>query len=1062
MGYKQVIIFILFLVSLPALSQSTITAASCNQTDVNSVINGPSHIAVNGDTIVLPPGTCTWASGITVPSNIGITITGTGIPNSGGGTVGAPPICTATDVTVTSGAVMVRMTPSIGNALSRLSCMEIDGGTGGGVILSILGTCSSGGCPNLRMDNLTLNNWAGHPNVGISFGLTAIGDMFGVLDHNTINGSAGNYLQLVEQSNASFLGVGFYGDNSWAQPPNYGSGNFLFFENNDFENAGATENEGTAGGLQNEGGGRVVVRFNTFNILDNLNFSLGWHGTESSGRPRSTAFYEYYENTWSCNSTINGCPPIIGARGGTGLEWGNTMSATVGSTFNVNLQMNTYRTQGSPAAPWGACDGSTPYDTNDGTTYFSGTISSSTSNTITVAGTPWSTNQWVSVGSPYSIHDTTQNNGSEIISNTTNTITFQSTGGPGQYVPTNGDAFQILRATVCIDQAGGRGNGVLYSGTTPASVPANQVLSPTYMWLHNVTSGNSPVSGSDTGRVIQNRDWYSEINNQAAQTSATSPFDGTTAIGFGHGTFARMPTTCTTGVGYWATDQGSWNLFNSIQGQLYLCTAPNTWTLSYTPFTYPHPIDGASAFSANFNNRNGTGDVIPATGFGTNTSGLSGTSPLSLITSAGLNEARLSVDVNQNCPAGVCGTLSVPIAQLNLLCPVGFKVLADFVRTPSNLGTSTCTPPTSPSGWATLVNTILNGLNTAFPGCINSVEIRNEPDLGGSPDWCPSTGTALSNYQTLIATAGPNISSANPTLKVGGPALCCPVANGTTWANGVLSSWPGINFFSYHTYLGTQTTWANYWSAMQNATTGNGAVAQNMISAVISAGGSTTPVWNTEYNNASAASDCCRNVQPYAFLWNAMYVQDMLNLKNSYGANRLHDLLFYYSSQATSQNKCLVGFIDAGMDCNSTSLPQVAYPQLYAYSLIFSPTYLNLQAGGHLATAIMPASTVSSLNSTAFYTSTGDAMIITNPSTSDALSQSIEFDNTGYTSMVATKYILNSANQIITVSNVPISGGIVTADIPALSVVAIQVQQATTSTTTFNGKVSIGGFVKVN
>jgi len=48
-------------------------------------------------------------------------------------------------------------------------------------------------------------------------------------------------------------------------------------------------------------------------------------------------------------------------------------------------------------------------------------------------------------------------------------------------------------------------------------------------------------------------------------------------------------------VGYWATDQGSWNQSGSGgQGVLYKCTATNTWTLYYTPYTYPHPLQGGS------------------------------------------------------------------------------------------------------------------------------------------------------------------------------------------------------------------------------------------------------------------------------------------------------------------------------------------------------------------------------------------------------------------------------------------------------------------------------------
>ena len=50
---------------------------------------------------------------------------------------------------------------------------------------------------------------------------------------------------------------------------------------------------------------------------------------------------------------------------------------------------------------------------------------------------------------------------------------------------------------------------------------------------------------------------------------------------------------------YWATDQGSWNTstsnpegvqLNGADGVLYRCTSTNTWTLYYTPYTYPHPL----------------------------------------------------------------------------------------------------------------------------------------------------------------------------------------------------------------------------------------------------------------------------------------------------------------------------------------------------------------------------------------------------------------------------------------------------------------------------------------
>lgn len=94
----------------------------------------------------------------------------------------------------------------------------------------------------------------------------------------------------------------------------------------------------------------------------------------------------------------------------------------------------------------------------------------------------------------------------------------------------------------------------------------------------------------------------------------TASFTG--ASGVGVGTLASRPSTCTPtpesadagngGVGYWATDQGSWNQSTSnpeghdkagADGVLYRCSATNTWTVAYTPYTYPHPLQGQSPSS---------------------------------------------------------------------------------------------------------------------------------------------------------------------------------------------------------------------------------------------------------------------------------------------------------------------------------------------------------------------------------------------------------------------------------------------------------------------------------
>jgi hypothetical protein len=475
---------------------------------------------------------------------------------------------------------------------------------------SILGTCTSSGCPNLRVDNIAFTGWTTHSNIGISYGISAVGDMFGVLDHNSLPGTGG-YLQFVEQSNASYLGVGLNGDNSWAQPENYGSANFLFFENNVFTTSGTTENEGSAGGLTKEGGGRVVVRYNQFLAMDN-NFAIGWHGTESSGRPRSTRAFEFYGNTWTCAAS---CDAVASWRGGNGLEWGNTYNWSGASVNNI-FSVTNYRSQGNPN--WGACDGGSVYDTNDGTTYATGTISAVSGSgplrTLTINQTggsptqPWTANVWAPAGAPYSLHVPARNTGGEITSNGSNTVVLNSgPGGPGTWTPNTGDSVQFLRASACVDQPGGRGAGFLYTGSdgsnnaTPAQSSA-QILAPAYAWMNTGNPAWGVMMQSDptwagTGRIIRNREFFVENSNQATQSNATTPFDGTTGSGgIGHGTLANRPTSCTAGagtargVGYWATNSGpNWN--NGAQGgQLFVCTPTNIWNVYYTPYTYPHPL----------------------------------------------------------------------------------------------------------------------------------------------------------------------------------------------------------------------------------------------------------------------------------------------------------------------------------------------------------------------------------------------------------------------------------------------------------------------------------------
>ena len=128
----------------------------------------------------------------------------------------------------------------------------------------------------------------------------------------------------------------------------------------------------------------------------------------------------------------------------------------------------------------------------------------------------------------------------------------------------------------CRDQIGigkNQGSYPLYSwnnctGTSLGCSPSSQTT------IAVVGGGTTDYTSS---QIIANRDYYQMV----------SSFDGT--AGVGQGKLAAIPGTCSvnsdTGKGpaYWATDLS----------RLYQCSATNTWTLYYTPFTYPHPLVGS-------------------------------------------------------------------------------------------------------------------------------------------------------------------------------------------------------------------------------------------------------------------------------------------------------------------------------------------------------------------------------------------------------------------------------------------------------------------------------------
>jgi hypothetical protein len=511
-------------------SGTKLNAATCNQADVQACFTA----ATSSTTVINIPacsGGSTWGSEttFTVPSgNTSLSILGAGsLTTPGGG-----------DQTViidgsNSTSPILQIVTAAASSTFRIAgiTFELNSGTTKNNGIVIIG----GSSQHIRTDHVHFVS-AVNSNV-----FQFSGCVYGVLDHSIFDeaaGSTSNSVRLYNQGPCygDALGVG---DQAWAHSTGLGGPNFMFVEDNVFNNGA---------GDDCTDGGSFVWRFNTMNTTAPAP-SVQTHPTGGGGRIRGCRAWEVYQNQFLASNYINAA---LWMSSGTGVVWGNTApgsSAGGGAGYQNFLELlsmrqsNSTYSESAPPNGWGYC----------GTAY-NGT------------GSNWDQN--LSASSGRSCLDQPGRGIGDLL---TGGFTFD---GSGSNNVTN-------TATGC-------------TSSSPCAAP-RQASEPIYEWMDNYSAvpqnPSNLVANSNPSALIANSDYYTWCS--ASSLSGCTSFNGT--VGVGSGTLAARPSTCTTGVAYWATDQGSWNNSGSGgQGQLFKCTSTNTWTLFYTPYTYPHPLVASS------------------------------------------------------------------------------------------------------------------------------------------------------------------------------------------------------------------------------------------------------------------------------------------------------------------------------------------------------------------------------------------------------------------------------------------------------------------------------------
>lgn len=570
----------MFILTASLSFAAIINCPTCSQDDFEHAYYEQSQ---PGDTIVLPAGSATWGNSSRPNAGItyiitNVTVVGQGdntvitLDNTGSTYAGGVIACWA--------AATFKHFKIVGSNVNPVTAFNI--------------SSYSGFTNGFRISDITYIGGTSDA----YFAFIASGITGGLFDNCRITGN----------SPSAELIVGRGPSNAWQAVNTVGTANNIFIEDCTFNNTGYV--------CDANANAQFVVRFCTINGVNKIDA----HGMASNSPSRSFRNIEAYHNTFTAGG--GGTWQDIEIRGGTGMvfnnsasvgwfiltdygyqaEWpnynnlfqtpynyplGDQVGAGTDITFNAtaitagqSVRIKTvgstdYTLIGSPSNTVGTFFDATGPGIGSGTVTTSPATEPMYVFGNTLGSSPWPRTMWAVAN----ISITTDSAGYSIGSTNIGIESLSTDFYVGNYLSFAGDNTRYV-----LDQTKYRTS--LNLNNLSPSLQVAILPTPTAASIGAYTNYQKQISNptiifAEADIIQSNRDFYSDAG-----------FDTNTGVSIGTTTQMNALTPSVTGYGFWVTDQGSWRSgYSGTSGLLYRWSG-SAWVLYYTPYTYPHPLQG--------------------------------------------------------------------------------------------------------------------------------------------------------------------------------------------------------------------------------------------------------------------------------------------------------------------------------------------------------------------------------------------------------------------------------------------------------------------------------------